>query len=180
MPKKLNTHGKPSPQALGKANSFPVALGVPSFIHFLVHSVNKYFIKPLLESQLWSIWYIIYTLSCSGRFPGGSDGKASACNTGDPGSIPGSGRYYGEGNGNPLQYSCLENSMDGEAWWATVHGVAKSWTRLSDFTFFPLVVQLYTTLYDPMYCSPPGFSVHGILQARMLEWVAIPFSKGSS
>ena len=104
----------------------------------------------------------------------------SACNTGDPGSIPGSGRYYGEGNGNPLQYSCLENSMDGEAWWATVHGVAKSWTRLSDFTFFPLVVQLYTTLYDPMYCSPPGFSVHGILQARMLEWVAIPFSKGSS
>ena len=42
----------------------------------------------------------------------------------------------GERNGNPLQYSCLENPMDGEAWWATVHGVAKSWTRLSDFTFF--------------------------------------------
>ena len=45
-------------------------------------------------------------------FPGGSDSKASACNTGDPGSIPGSGRSPGEGNGNPLQYSCLENSMD--------------------------------------------------------------------
>ena len=58
---------------------------------------------------------------------------------GDPGSIPGSGRSSGEGNGNPLQYSCLENSMDGGAWWATVHGVAKSWTRLRDFTFtFPL------------------------------------------
>ena len=67
--------------------------------------------------------------------PGGSDGKASACNVGDPGSIPGSGRSPGGGNGNPLQHSCLQNSMDGGAWWATVHGVAKSWTRLSDFTF---------------------------------------------
>ena len=68
-------------------------------------------------------------------FPGGSDSKASACNAGDLGSIPESGRSPGEGNGNPVQYSCLENSMDGGAWWATVHGVAKSWTRLSDFTF---------------------------------------------
>ena len=49
-------------------------------------------------------------------FPGGSDGKASAYNVGDPGSIPWSGRSPGEGNGNPLQYSCLENSVDGEAW----------------------------------------------------------------
>ena len=68
-------------------------------------------------------------------FPGGSEVKASASNVGNPGSIPGSGRSPGEGNGNPLQYSCLENPMDGEAWWATVHGVAKSRTRLSDFTF---------------------------------------------
>ena len=67
-------------------------------------------------------------------FPGGSDGKASVYNAEDPGSIPGSGRYPGEGNGNPLQYSCLENSMAGGAWWATVHGVAKSQTRLSDLT----------------------------------------------
>ena len=61
--------------------------------------------------------------------------KASACNAGDLGSIPGWGRSSGEGNGNPLQYSCLENSMDGGAWWATVHGVTKSGTQLSDFTF---------------------------------------------
>ena len=54
--------------------------------------------------------------------------KASACNVGDMGSIPESGRSPGEGNGNPLQYSCLENPMDGGAWWATVHGVAKSRT----------------------------------------------------
>ena len=60
--------------------------------------------------------------------------KASAFNAGDLGSIPGSGRAPGEGNGNPLQYSCLENSMDGGAWWTTVHGVVKSWTRLSNFT----------------------------------------------
>ena len=59
-------------------------------------------------------------------FPGGSDGKEPACNVGDPGSIPGSGRSPGEGNGNKLQYSCLENPMDRESWWATVHGVAKS------------------------------------------------------
>ena len=59
-------------------------------------------------------------------FPGGSDGKESACNAEDPGSIPGLGRSLGEGNGNPLQYSYLENSMDTGAWWATVHGVAKS------------------------------------------------------
>ena len=69
-------------------------------------------------------------------FPGGSDGKASAYNAGDLGSIPGLGRSPGKGNSNPLQYSCLENPMDGRAWWATVPGVAKSWTRLSDFAFF--------------------------------------------
>ena len=66
--------------------------------------------------------------------PWWSEGKASAFNAGDPGSIPGWGRSPGEGNGNPLQYSCLENPMDGEAWWATVHGVTKSRTRLSDLT----------------------------------------------
>ena len=56
----------------------------------------------------------------------------SACNVGDPGLIPGLGRSFGEGNGNSFQYSCLENSLDGRAWWATVHGVARSQTRLSD------------------------------------------------
>ena len=60
--------------------------------------------------------------------------KVSAYNVGDLGSIPGSGRSPGEGSGNPLKYSCLENPMDGGAWWATVHGVAKGWTWLSDFT----------------------------------------------
>ena len=58
-------------------------------------------------------------------FLGDLDNKASARNAGDLGSIPGLGRSPGEGNGSPLQYSCLENSMDGGAWWATVHGVAE-------------------------------------------------------
>ena len=65
-------------------------------------------------------------------FPGGSDSKESALNAGDPGLIPGSGRPPGEGNGNPLQYSCLGNHMDRGAWWATVHGVTKSQTQQSD------------------------------------------------
>ena len=76
--------------------------------------------------------FIIYK---TGGFPGGSEVKASACNAGDLGSISGSGRSPGEGNGNPLQYYCLENPMDGGAWWATVHRVTKSQTQLSDFTF---------------------------------------------
>ena len=71
-------------------------------------------------------------------FHGGSEVKASACNAGDVGPITGSRRFPGEGNGNPPQYSCLENPMGGGAWWTTVHGVEKSRTRLSDFTFiFP-------------------------------------------
>ena len=61
-------------------------------------------------------------------FPGGTVGIASVCCVGDPGWIPGSGSCPGEGNGNPLQYSCLENFMDGGVWWATVHGAAKSQT----------------------------------------------------
>ena len=65
-------------------------------------------------------------------FPGGLDGKESVCNAGNPGLIPGSGRPVGEGNGNPLQYYCLEKSMDRAAWWAAVRRVSKSWTWLSD------------------------------------------------
>ena len=63
---------------------------------------------------------------------GGSDSKESACNAGDRGWIPGLGRSPGEGHGNPLQYSCLENPMDRGAWWATDHGVTKSWIQLSN------------------------------------------------
>ena len=73
-----------------------------------------------------SLFYVVSGL------PGGSDSKESACSAGDLTSISGSGTSPGEGNGYLLQYSYLENSMDREAWWATVHGVAKSWTPLSN------------------------------------------------
>ena len=65
-------------------------------------------------------------------FPCSLVGKESACSAGDPGSIPGLGRSPGEGNGDPLQYPCRENLMDRGAWWAAVHGVAKSQARLRD------------------------------------------------
>ena len=74
------------------------------------------------------------------NLPPTSEVKASARNVGDLGSIPGLGRFPGDGNGNPLQYSCLENPMGGGAWWTTVHGVAKSWTQLSDFTSLVIVL----------------------------------------
>ena len=73
--------------------------------------------------------------------------KASGYNEGDPGSIPGLGRSPGEGNGTPLQYSCLENPMDGGVWQATVHGVAKSRTRLSNLTFTFKESQIFPNLF---------------------------------
>ena len=87
---------------------------------------RSFLVFGCLSSCIW-VSYII-----SKGLPGASDGKESACHVGDPGSIPGWGRSPGRGHGNPLQYSCLENPMGRAAWWATVHGVAESWTRLSD------------------------------------------------
>ena len=101
-------------------------------------------------------------------FPGGLEVKASAYNVGDLGSIPGLGRSTGGGNGNPPQYSCLENPMDGRAWWTTVHRVTKSRTQLSDFThththttcsykalFF---LSFYELVCYGKYCRGVGFS----------------------
>ena len=86
--------------------------------------------------NLWSSFslVLIYVLLyiCQ-DFPSSFEGKESGPNAGDPGSVLGLGRSPGEENGNPLQYSCLENSMNRGAWRATVHGVTKSWTRLSDY-----------------------------------------------
>ena len=73
-------------------------------------------------------------------FPGGSVVKNSLANSGDSGSIPGSGRSPGEGNGNPLQYSCLENPMNRGAWQATVHGVTRSWPLTTELVYKPYVL----------------------------------------
>ena len=73
------------------------------------------------KTAIYAIWDSLWLFGT----PCGSDGKESACNAGDPGLIPGSGRSPGEGDGYPLQFSCLENPMDRGAWWATVHGACK-------------------------------------------------------
>ena len=109
----------------------------------LLHSQDRPYWRPGLEPNCKSREFLI-RLSLTARqffytvrervrpfqgvysFPGGSEGKESACNAGDLSSIPGSGRSLREGNGNPFQNSCLENSMDRGAWWAIVHGIAES------------------------------------------------------
>ncbi|KAI4548252.1 hypothetical protein MG293_000582 [Ovis ammon polii] len=110
----------------------------------------------------WS--YLVKSLSS----PGSSDCKESACNSGDPGSIPESGRSPGEENGYPLQYSYLENYMDRGAWQAMVYGATKSWTQLSKkHSKQPAAaaksLQSCPTLCDPIDGSLPGSPVPGIL-----------------
>ena len=89
-----------------------------------------FFSTPSFNCEDKSLMVLLHSgntyLNRLGLLVGGSDSKASACNAEDPGSIPGLGRSPGEGNGNLLQYSCLENPMDGGAWWATVHVVTES------------------------------------------------------
>ena len=110
---------------------------------------------PFVEKTLLSPLNCICILD----FPGGSDSKASAYNAGDPGSTPGLGRSPGEGNGNPLQYSCLENPMDGGTWQATVHGVVMSQTRLSDFTF-KITSMCGSTVLSPWPCYLVCYSLY--------------------
>ena len=81
-------------------------------------------------------------------FPSGSDGKASVYNAEDLGSIPGSGRFPGEGNGNPLQYSCLENPMDRGGWYRLLSmGVTKSRAWLSEFTQYSICLSVYVIFF---------------------------------
>ena len=98
-----------------------IKLSEPQFHHLETEDANIY-LKGLLRGSSEKMHVEIL------NFPGGTIGKEAACNAGDPGSTPGSGRSPGEGNDNPLQYSCLENSMDRGGLWATDHGVAKSQT----------------------------------------------------
>ena len=96
--------------------------GFPYFSLLIKMIIFKIFFPLMLHSLILPVSILLSE----------SDSKESACNAGDPGSTPGLGRSPGEGNGNPLQYSCLENPMDREAWQATVHGVAKSRTRITN------------------------------------------------
>ena len=149
----------------------------------------------LLNLPTWVLWYAtlfvprFYHLTNSTcnlntflptRFPGGSDDKVSACNAGDLGSVPGLGRSPGEGNGNPLQFSCLENPMDRGAWWATVHGVAKSRTRLNDFFFSPLDISslregIISQSFLYILCLPSShtveYTVEEMFVGQMSGWM---------
>ena len=89
---------------------------------------GKAFLNITVVDFLKILFFDKEYISCIGSFPGGSDGKESAYNAEDPGSIPWLGRSPGKGNDNPLHYSCPENSVDRGAWQATVHAVAKSQT----------------------------------------------------
>ena len=106
---------------------YSITQSIFTFLKFCVVPTHPSTHPPLETTGLLSVQFSLFQKDQK-CFPSGSDGKASVCNAGDTGSIPGSGRYPGEGNGNPLQYSCLENPMDRGAWWATAHGVAKSQT----------------------------------------------------
>ena len=95
---------------------------------FFVHVIFiPYSVLPFTVTQNFSHVSDFFEMVTFNGFPGGSEVKASACSVGDQDSIPGLERSPGEVNGNPLQYPCLENLMDGGAWWATVHGV--TWSR---------------------------------------------------
>ena len=96
-------------------------------------------------------------------FPGSSDSKETACDSGDPSSIPGLGRAPGEGNGHPLQYSCLENSIDRGVWQATVHGVIKIQTRLSNTNTIYYAMPILKDIFSFPSFTVSSYLVEGIL-----------------
>ena len=102
--------------------------------------------------------FILHEILSIPGFPGSSDGKECACSAGDPGSILGLGRSSGEGNGTPVQYSCLGNPMDRGAWRAEVHGVSTSRTRLSDLTL-TLSIQLWHLVVSLQCFNCCGFII---------------------
>ena len=146
-------------------------------------------------------WYMLHRWWASQVVLVVKNPPASTGDIKDAGLIPGLERSPGAGNGYPLQYSCLENSVDRGAWWAIVRGVTNSRTWLKQLhthththTHTEMVparpanpphtyIYIKSKLLGPpiiMGCNPSGFSVHGILQAKILEWVAMPSFRGSS
>ena len=126
----------------------------------------------LLTYWIYLLVLIAFVWSVSGflDFPGGSDSKESACNAGDPGSVPGLGRSPGEGNGYPLQYTCLENSMDRGASQATIHGVTKNrkWLSISHFHFtFKGKGECVWPVHGLLHGGHPLYTLKGQHNSRM-------------
>ena len=103
-----------------------------SLIVYFIHRISSVYVSVPISQLFGCIYkFKLYFLYFSNNHISPSDSEESACNAGNSGSIPGLGRSPGEGNGNPLQYSCLGSPMDRGAWWATVHGVAENQTQLN-------------------------------------------------
>ena len=128
---------------------------------FLHLSKSRHYCGILDLSSLWTKMFAI--------FSGGASGKESTSNAGDTGSTPRLERSLGEGNDNPVQYSCLENSMDRGVWWATVHGATKSWTRLSTHTYIYYLISL-SFQYETSVNIIVACLECNILGKRILRW----------
>ena len=136
---KLHFQGNISPETKNVQGSIRTFSAICNLVCYLlpptcppVHAIYSTAILKLWKNRILCADIKEFLLYVILGFLGGSDGKESTCYAGDVGSIPGLGRSPGGGHGNPLQYSCLENSMDRRAWGAAVHSVSNSWTWLSD------------------------------------------------
>ena len=129
------------------------------------------------ESSQKPILCIVMCICQSLGFPGGSDGKESACNTGDLGSMPGLGRSPGKGDNSPLHYSCLENSMDRGAWQPIAHGVAKSWTQLNDSHF--RMSNPISQFIHPPFSPPVTITLFSTSMTVFLFYKQVQSNKGS-
>jgi len=145
-------------------NLFVIIFEVVLISSILVDSC--FLIQP--DNRCLKLWYLHH-------LPGGSDGKESAYNAGDPSLIQGSGRFLGEGSGYPFQYSCLENSMDGGAWQVTVHRVTKSQTRwaMNTFTF---TLFTFFVMTDRLGLYPPSCNLFSVCSIYSLFSVCSIYS----
>ena len=114
------------------------------------------------KEKSWVLWQNIPRLTDLG-FPGGSDGKESACSAGDLRLISGPGRSPGEANGYTLQYSCLENPMDKEVWWVTVHSVSKTQTQLSTYSVSVGLAVIWNPVFLPSFFFLRSFLSYWLL-----------------
>ena len=121
--------------------------------------------QPSLLNLKWKMWLLVPALL---DFPQGSDNKESACDSGDTGLIPRSGRSPGGGHGDPLQYSCLESPMDRGAWWAMVHGIAKRWTCLKQMDTHAHTHQPYYVLTASPWTCQSAFLLLSYKMGKMI------------